>query len=290
MPLAQFTVPAGATLGGIAKKFGVPLGVLIDANDIKDPNKIEAGRVLIIPASTTDAMDHPTVSIPSLDTPMPTGLNVNQKKFRMPVSMFMNEEQRKDLIVLHYTAGGSARSAFDTWLQAANRVATAYIVDLDGTIYELFDPKCWAFHLGLTGTAAAGHKHHRRSIGIEIVNVGVLKPSKTNAEQLNWWPGDFGTKFCLKTESEKYIKRSFRGFDFHAAFPEAQIAQTCALVRHLCDRFDIPKQIPKAAKREEFDLPFATGFSGVISHQSFRKDKFDVGPAFDWKRVFNGVE
>jgi len=289
MPTVNFTVPAGATLGGIAKKFGVPLGVLIDTNGITDPNKIKVGQVLKIPASTTDAMDHPEVSNQRGEaTPIPGDLKVNQTKFRLPLTLFKNEEQEKDLIVLHYTAGGSARSAFDTWVQAANQVATAYVVDLDGTIYELFDPRCWAFHLGLTGAAAAGHKHHRRSIGIEIVNAGVLKPAKTDPEQLNWWPNDFGTKFCKKSETARYVAKSFRRFDFHAAYPEVQLEQSCKLVRHLCERFNIPKTIPPADKLDAFDLGFATGFSGVISHQSFRSDKFDVGPAFDWSRLFNG--
>jgi hypothetical protein len=28
-------------------------------------------------------------------------------------------------------------------------VATAYVIDRDGTVFELFDPAAWAFHLGL---------------------------------------------------------------------------------------------------------------------------------------------
>ena len=39
MPEIIHIVTAGSTLGGIAKKFGVPLGVLIDVNGITDPNK-----------------------------------------------------------------------------------------------------------------------------------------------------------------------------------------------------------------------------------------------------------
>jgi hypothetical protein len=57
-------------------------------------------------------------------------------------------------------------------------------------------------------------------------------------------------------------------------------------VRHLCERFSIPKKLPAASKIEEFDVKFASGFKGVLSHQSFRRDKTDMGPAFDWNRVF----
>ena len=283
MPITTFTITAGSTLGGIAKKFGVPLGVLIDTNGITDPNKIKVGQVLTIPSTSTDAMDHPEPVPAAVLSPPPAGLAINQKKFRLPLNCFMQQETNKDLILLHYTAGRSAQSAFDTWVQAHNQVATAYVLDVDGTIYEMFDPKFWAFHLGV-GTD--NHREHKRSIGIEIVNPGVLKLDPAKPDQLNWWPNEFRTKFCTTAETGKFVKKSFRGFDFHATYPEVQIAQVGPLVRHLCERFGIPKKIPAVAQRELFDLAFARGYSGVISHQSFRKDKFDVGPAFDWSRVF----
>ena len=48
-----------------------------------------------------------------------------------------------------------------------NRIATAYIVERDGTIFEVFDPRHWAFHLGLKGSQG---QVDRRSIGIEIAS------------------------------------------------------------------------------------------------------------------------
>jgi N-acetyl-anhydromuramyl-L-alanine amidase AmpD len=286
MPQTTFTVTAGSTLGGIAKKFGVPLGVLIDANGITDPNKIKVGQVLTIPATTTDEMDHDVLPKPAAPSAV-TGIEINQKKLRLPLNCFHQEAFPKDLIVLHYTAGSTARSAFDTWVNAANKVATAYVVDVDGTIYEFFDPKHWAHHLGIVGPEAAGFKHHKRSIGIEIVNVGGLKPDPTKPNQLNWWPNNFGTKFCMKSDTSKYVQSKFRGIEFHAAFPEVQQKQVAKLVKHLCESFGIKKEIPPKSKIEAFDVPFAAGFKGVLSHQNFRKDKIDVGPAFDWTKLFS---
>ncbi len=50
----KYTVKAGDTLSGIAKKFGVTVAQLQKWNNIKDPNKISVGQVLIVkaPAST----------------------------------------------------------------------------------------------------------------------------------------------------------------------------------------------------------------------------------------------
>ena len=75
--------------------------------------------------------------------------------------------------MLHYTAGGSARSTF-TWWQTGQpqRVATAYLVERDGTVFEVFDPRFWAFHLALAGT---GGRVERHSIGIELASAGWLE-------------------------------------------------------------------------------------------------------------------
>lgn len=68
---------------------------------------------------------------------------------RLPVDQYFNETPKKDLIVLHHTVGGSAKSTFDYWRTDPEHIGTAYIVERDGTIYEVFSPECWAYHLGL---------------------------------------------------------------------------------------------------------------------------------------------
>lgn len=44
-----YTVVAGDTLSAIAKKFGTTVEILCQINNIKDPNKINVGLVLILP-------------------------------------------------------------------------------------------------------------------------------------------------------------------------------------------------------------------------------------------------
>jgi N-acetyl-anhydromuramyl-L-alanine amidase AmpD len=212
---------------------------------------------------------------------------VNRERFPLPPSQYFPQACRKDLIVLHFTAGGSARSAFDSWMQSAVQVATAYVVDTDGTIYELFDPRYWAYHLGVRGPAAANWKHDRRSIGIEIANVGPLRLDAASPGQLNWWPpgNRFQTRYCGLAETGRYVSKPYRGFQHFAAFPQAQVESVTALAGHLCDTFGIPKRLPPEAKREEFDVSFYAGFQGVASHQNFRDDKTDIGPAWDWKAL-----
>ena len=213
--MKTYIIQAGDSLAKIAKKFGVPLAVLIEVNQISHPDKIKVGQQLTIPPMTTDSMD--PVDTPPLPPVAPVGpLAVNRTRFRLPAGQFISEEAEKDLVVLHFTAGSNAQGAFSEWTNTPARVATPYIVETDGTIYELFDPKCWAYHLGLEGANFQNGKHDRRSVPIEIVGVGPLRLDPLNPNQLNWWPpnNSYGTKFCTLSQTDKYVKKSFRGFDY----------------------------------------------------------------------------
>ena len=46
----EYTVQAGDTLGAIANQFGVTVEAIVEANGLANPDLIEVGQVLIIPA------------------------------------------------------------------------------------------------------------------------------------------------------------------------------------------------------------------------------------------------
>ena len=281
--MLEYIVQPGNSLSGIAKKFGIPLSALIAANQITDPNQLKVGQKLLIPSVTTDQASLPPPLPPT--APLPSALAIDRKKFALGPGQFFAQEFTKDLLVLHFTAGQSARSAYDTWRATPLQVATAYIVDTDGYIYECFSPRAWAYHLGVTGAASANWKHDKRSIGIEIANPGPLVTDKTNPQQLNWWPGDFTSKWCTLAETTKYVAAPYRGFSHFAAFPTGQTDAVIALVDHLCQAFSIPKVLAPTAQQTEFDMTFFNTFNGIATHQNFRKDKTDIGPAFPLARV-----
>lgn len=202
---------------------------------------------------------------------------------RLPAAQFMPERQPKDLIVLHFTAGGTVAGAYQSWLSSQERVATAYLVDLDGRIFEVFDPAHWACHLGVAAAHNPGFRQDKRSIGIEIVNWGGLKLGAGG--RLNSWPNQYRNPYCTLVETTRYVRKSFRGLDYFAAFPEPQQEAVCRLTRTLCDQFGIPKQLPEPSRRERLDWPYYENYRGVASHQNFHAEKTDIGPAFDWERL-----
>jgi N-acetyl-anhydromuramyl-L-alanine amidase AmpD len=204
---------------------------------------------------------------------------INSKQFALAANEYYHEQHKKDLIVLHFTAGGSAAGAFSWWSRdrGATKVATAYIVDLDGTVYETFPPECWAFHMGTSSAAL-----DRRTIGIEIVNWGPLRPDRTDSTRLNSWPRNWSNAYCRFDQRTHYIQQRWRGEQFWMTYPKVQMDAVQQLVTNTIHRFSIPAQLAPAARLNEFDPAFFTSFRGVAAHHNFRADKTDVGPAFNW--------
>ncbi len=228
------------------------------------------------PRPSTDPMEEPAVrAIAGGAVPAPPGLRLDCATLALEPKQYYAIEYPKDLIVLHFTAGRTAASAVNAWRANPDHVATAFVVDTDGGVYQTFDPRFWAYHLGIRGTSA----HDKRSIGIEIANVGPLVRGDGN---LNWWWNDFRQPYCRIDERNCYVRASYRGKDYFAAFPPEQVRAVAALTLHLCERFGVSRVIPASEKRAEFDPVFFAGFRGVATHANFRSDKWDIGPAFDW--------
>jgi peptidoglycan hydrolase-like protein with peptidoglycan-binding domain len=192
------------------------------------------------------------------------------RSLRLSDAQYLQEEYPKDLIVLHHTAGGSARSTFNWWQEGdPKRIATAYIVERDGTILEVFDPRFWAFHLGLPGT---GGRVDRRSIGIELASEGWLEEGAGGLLA-------FGRPFA----GEVYDHGSeWRGQRYFAAYTPDQTASVIALVDHLCELFAVPRRTP--ADSLAFD-PALFDFRGIVGHHHVRADKTDLHPGFRWESL-----
>jgi len=253
------------------------------------PSPVDAGEASASSelSATTDAMELANQPEPSAPPTLPANIRIDRTSFVLSAKERMPDVTRKDLIVLHFTAGTTARSAFDTWRNDPKRIATSYIVDVDGAIFEVFPPEFWAAHLGVNGT----HAHDRRSIGIEIANVGPLQRSTEDPDVLNWWPKkrkdalDFTTPFCRLDEASRYVATSYRGKTHFASFPDAQVDAVGALVQALCEQFSIDRTLPPSSTRFEFDPTRFATFQGVCTHANFRRDKWDIGPAFAWDRL-----
>ncbi len=199
------------------------------------------------------------------------------KSIRLDRKDYIATETAKDLIVLHHTVGGTAQSTIDYWKSDPARVATAYVVERNGVVYEVFDPKCWAFHLGLKESGGAVDK---RSIGIEIAGEGGLTQRD-------------GKLYCFDRVSDRTLfkgdsydnQTAWRGYRFFSAYTDAQVGAVTELVNQLATQFKIPRQTP--ANHLDTDDAYRK-FQGVIAHFHVRADKSDVHPGFPWQKLVDG--
>jgi len=94
------------------------------------------------------------------------------RSLRLPESEFFPERQRKTGIAIHHTVCGSARTTVNIWRKdkasdgGPSRVATAYVIDWDGTIFEAFDPAAWAWQFGLAWRDELRLPFERRFISV----------------------------------------------------------------------------------------------------------------------------
>lgn len=191
----------------------------------------------------------------------------------------------KSLVVLHHTVGGSARSTVEWWRTDPRKVGTAYIVERDGRIFEVFPPECWGYHLGVKDAAI-----ERRSIGIELASEGPLKivRDEDSGRQMLYAAATGkvmgGVGELLSQNRAAHFPLGYRGYEWFDAYDEVQVRAVVRLVVWLCEKFGIPQRLPREAAMNGADLRRWYAFQGVLHHAMLRADKSDLHPGFpfDW--------
>jgi len=196
---------------------------------------------------------------------------------------YCREEVQKVQIYLHHTAGSpSAINTARYWQNDGSKVSTAFIIagnvksanEKDGDIIQCFSSKYWAYHLGLKSETFNSMKLPYKkldsiSIGIEICNWGQLTkcPDGSFVNYVN-------SKVPLNEITE--LEKPFKGFSFYHKYTDAQIAALKDLLIYLCNAF----QINRVYNPDIFDISkrALAGENGIFTHNSVRKDKWDMYP------------
>ncbi len=168
--------------------------------------------------------------------------------------------QPKSTIVLHHTASYDAQGVDDWWnSDRQGAIATAYSINRDGTINRHFPDNMWAYH---TGCGASVDKFN---IGIEIANWGNL--TKKGDKYYAWTGAEY---------KETVHEFAWRGNKYWAIYTNAQYVATKELVKELCKKYNIPREVVLSFKYS----PSYFYFKGIISHHNVNSGKVDVSPAF----------
>ncbi len=198
-----------------------------------------------------------------------------------------------DLIVIHYTANGSAAGAIAWFKKPSAEVSAHYVIDRGGEIFQLVRDGDAAWHAGqgsIPGLSDAENARRRRrnseirpnqrGIGIEIVNWGLLQ--KRDGTFFNWtsnWTG---------VHHGNVVSAGGRHWE---PFTEPQYESLIELVSYLCDKHDVPVALPPQGPGtyHEHTEDLAV-FRGILGHDAMDSAKVDPGDHFDWERLRAGVE
>ena len=158
-------------------------------------------------------------------------------------------------IVLHDSITATAKAC---WSVLERRgLSTHYMIDEAGNVYECADPeKRTTFH------ASA---FNNTSIGIDMI--ALLSPSQLKRDNA--------------PNRERKKRLAERAWSAHKSkkvidYTPEQKASLCLLVRHLCERFDIPfaapEQLTGYGKKIEVE---AREYQGVIAHGQYSSKRWD---------------
>jgi N-acetyl-anhydromuramyl-L-alanine amidase AmpD len=198
-------------------------------------------------------------------------------------SYFFKAKHPKDQIVLHFTMG-YIKGDIASLTKPNYHVSVPFVIGRNGKIYNLFSSFYWSYHLG-SGAVVSNSTRSIASIGIEISNIGPLK-ERANNLVTTYRDDDI---YCRLSQKEYYIEKSFRGYDYFASFTDKQYESLIILLRYLTTRYNIPRAFLAEDKRYDTSEEAAL-FKGIVTHVNYRPTgKTDIGPAFDWERVIQGV-
>lgn len=191
---------------------------------------------------------------------------------------YLTHEYEKKSIFLHHTEGTNAMSAWRWWNSTPDRVGTAYIIDRDGTIVECFDPKYWAFHLGIHND---DNWHEKHSINIELVSAGKLYQEGKHFRFYPLYPNKLRYTTIPKSEVEE-LRRDWRGYKYYHKYTEAQMDSVKWLMKEIVVKFPTIKANTDLKSFQEYNSDVIKDhLPGIWSHSTVRRDKTDIYPGPD---------
>jgi len=217
-----------------------------------------------------------------------------------PKDHYYQEEFNKTQVVLHHTVSNpdSIEGDLKTWLSKPSHIATAFIIASDGTPYQCFPSKYWAYHLGLQKSTFDKNNLpykpiDKNSIGIEIDNWGGLylgdgvtikdfgtpeAPRVIRLEKGKYYTA-YGNIIKVDEKNISYYPDGFRGYKYFCNYTEAQIQTVAELLLFFKNKYGIPLKY----NDDMWDVSkrALSGEPGVWAHCSFRYDKSDVHPCSD---------
>lgn len=202
----------------------------------------------------------------------PLQVRVCKREGKPPATYAKLQETPKTSIVLHHTSG---YGNLGTLMGDSPGHGAHFLVGRDGNVYSLVDTRFVAHHT---------KGWNQNSIGIEVDNIGRLKPGKDDVLY-----DEYGDPYCTKADDGIWVEKKWPRYgDYWATWTESQYAAVARLLKALCAKHDIPRRmLPGETKFSAFDLDRdRPRFRGICVHININPDnRDDLGPYVDWPKL-----
>lgn len=248
--------------------------------EIKDTPKVEEIKPVEEPVNQTINPIEPTETVETVET-VKSNLNIIQKL--LPPNQYVQDSKFKvQQCVIHHTAGGSAQSTYNYWNSSKDRVATHFLIDRDGTVYQCMPmEKCWGYHLYVASPGnkidrqykKLSSKYDAQSIGIELCNFGYV----------NFVDGKFVNYVGKLIHHDRVVKLDtpYKGYSYWEDYTAEQTESLRLLLLHLLEEYPILSQGLKddysnigEISKDALDMK-----PGIYGHGQYRTDKYDIFPS-----------
>jgi len=180
---------------------------------------------------------------------------------------FTGKNKRKKQIVLCHTSRNAKDYliSLETRYNGKNQFLPNYIVDRDGTIYNVIPPETYSKFMET-------ESFNKDVITICLENLGWLRKNPLSGAYVNW----IGNIY-----NEGIYERKWRGHFFWQPYTKVQIESLGKLIDELCDDFNIPKtMIGHNVKVDGIEK-----FEGIATKSNYDSTYTDLSPAFDFEEM-----
>ena len=212
-----------------------------------------------------DAMDGNTIIANDVGIPIQWDKVVNLKEqgnLALPTNCFRSVTRKKrypTMIVTHWDAALSAHSCYK--ILKKRNISSHFVIDNDGTIYQLVDTQHIGWHAGNT-------RVNNASIGIDFSNAYYMKYQSFYRKK------GFGPRPVITDSTIHGVK-----LGDHLGYYDVQLAAYKALVKCLASHYSIELACPlddDGNTSQRVDSTAAQGnFKGVVSHYHLTNRKID---------------
>lgn len=221
------------------------------------------------------------------------------KQVRNFEGQFVREETPKTQIVLHHTVSGEgAEGDLSWWKQTRSRIATAIVIDRDGTIYQCFSTKYWAYHIGPVSSSFRTidqpyRKCDPNTIGVELDSWGPLLKQDGKYFPARWSPEKKRYEPWFRAGevwADKVVEyeRPFRGFKYYEKYTKKQLQSLEELIRYWNQYWKIP--VDYNPGMWELSSAALIGKPGIYTHVSYRSDKSDCHPQAELIKMLKNIK